>query len=297
MSALFAISPDTADRIGVALRGRRHGRGWLVSCPCPSHGSGRGDRNPSLSISDGDDGKLLMRCFAGCDFTEILDALRNRGLVDNGRRLERRDPPKIIPLKIVPPKIEPDPVALDIWQNSKPPHNSIVQEYLERRGILLMPPAIAHYRGDMIVAVHQPYASITAIQKTSINVDLTRGTRWTKGPLGNGAVRLGAAQEIMGIAEGTETALSAMHLTGMTVWASLGSERLHNVDLPPFVREVHIFADNDEKDQGLRAAHRAADIHCKLGRTVKIRRPPPQYKDYNDFIVADADAWAEDELS
>jgi len=96
----------------------------------------------------------------------------------------------------------------------------------------------------------------------------------------------------MGIAEGTETALSAMMLTGMTVWASLGGKRLHNVALPPFVREVHIFADNDQA--GREAAHRASDVHLAFGRTVTIRKPPPEFKDFNDFIVADADAWAKD---
>ena len=144
----------------------------------------------------------------------------------------------------------------------------------------------------MIAAVHQPYHGITAIQKTPINSDFSRGDRMTKGPLGAGAVRLGAAQEIMGIAEGMETALSAMMLTGLSVWASLGGKRLHNVELPAFVREVHIFADNDQP--GREAAYRASDAHRELGRTVKIRRPPPQFKDFNDFIVSDADAWAGD---
>ena len=38
-----------AQRIGIALKGRRNGNGWLVSCPCLNHGKGRGDRSPSLS--------------------------------------------------------------------------------------------------------------------------------------------------------------------------------------------------------------------------------------------------------
>ena len=35
-----------ADQIGIALKGRRNGSGWLVCCPCPNHGKGRGDRSP-----------------------------------------------------------------------------------------------------------------------------------------------------------------------------------------------------------------------------------------------------------
>jgi hypothetical protein len=71
-----------ADHIGATLKGRRNGNGWLVRCPCPNHGKGRGDRFPSLSVSDGDDGRLLLRCFAGCEFVDILDELKHRGLVE-----------------------------------------------------------------------------------------------------------------------------------------------------------------------------------------------------------------------
>jgi hypothetical protein len=228
---------------------------------------------------------LLLRCFAGCEFPDIIDALRHRGLL-NDNRVERRAAPRIIP------KIDADRLALELWDKSGPIEGTIVEVYLQRRGILLTPASLGYFRGAMIAAVHQPYGGITAIQKTPIKADFSRADRMTKGPLGNGAVRLGAAQEIMGLAEGTETALSAMMLTGMSVWASLGGKRLHNVELPPFVREVHIFADNDQP--GREAAYRASDVHRELGRTVKIRRPPPQFKDFNDFIVSNADAWAGD---
>jgi len=276
----------SAAQIGIALKGRRNGKGWLVSCPCPNHGNGRGDRNPSLSVTDGDDDRLLLRCFAGCEFEDVMGELRARGLTEMGRRERRYTSPRLVP------KVEPDRVALDIWEASEPIYGTIAEEYLQRRGILLTPPALAHHRGAMVAAVEQPYHGITAIQKTPVKSDFHRGDRMTKGPLGNGAVRLGAAQEIMGIAEGIETALSAMMLTGMSVWASLGGKRLHNVELPAFVRDVHIFADNDQP--GREAAYRASDVHRQLGRSVKIRRPPPQFKDFNDFIVADADAWAKD---
>jgi hypothetical protein len=48
---------------------------------------------------------------------------------------------------------------------------------------------------------------------------------------------------VLGLAEGIETALSAMQLTGVPVWASLGGARLHRVELPPEVKEVHVFLD------------------------------------------------------
>jgi len=179
-----------ADHIGVALKGRRNGKGWLVSCPCPNHGKGHGDRNPSLSVADGDDDRLLLRCFAGCEFCDILDELKHRGLL-NDNRVERRRRPA---LRIVP-KIEPDPIALEIWEASEPIYGTIAQEYLQRRGILLTPPCLGHYRGEMVAAVTQPSGIVTAIQRTPIKPAASRGDRITKGPLGTGAVRLGAARE------------------------------------------------------------------------------------------------------
>ena len=38
---------------------------------CPAHD----DRSPSLSIKDGDDGRVLIHCFAGCEPQSVLDAI------------------------------------------------------------------------------------------------------------------------------------------------------------------------------------------------------------------------------
>ena len=53
---------------------------WVCSCPVPGHGSGNGDRNPSLSITESD-GKVLFHCHAGCDQRDVFDAVRARDLL------------------------------------------------------------------------------------------------------------------------------------------------------------------------------------------------------------------------
>ena len=59
---------------------RRNGKGW--SARCPAHE----DRRPSLSVSDGDDGRALVRCHAGCTVDAICNAvgLRVAGLMTDG---------------------------------------------------------------------------------------------------------------------------------------------------------------------------------------------------------------------
>ena len=51
------------------LDAKRSGNGWKANCP--SHQ----DRVPSLSISEGSDGRVLLKCFAGCDVESICAAL------------------------------------------------------------------------------------------------------------------------------------------------------------------------------------------------------------------------------
>jgi hypothetical protein len=62
----MALVLEHADNI------RKAGDGWLVSCPLPGHGKGRGDQDPSVSVTEGDDGRVLVNCLAGCDTTEVV---------------------------------------------------------------------------------------------------------------------------------------------------------------------------------------------------------------------------------
>jgi len=59
-----------AESFAELVKARRAGRGrWMARCPAHEDGS------PSLSISEGRDGRVLLNCFAGCRLTSILQAL------------------------------------------------------------------------------------------------------------------------------------------------------------------------------------------------------------------------------
>lgn len=49
---------------------RRTAPGEWVAC-CPAHQ----DRNPSLTVKDCGDGRILAHCFAGCSFEEIVSSV------------------------------------------------------------------------------------------------------------------------------------------------------------------------------------------------------------------------------
>lgn len=72
-----------AEQIAQALGNAKRVNGqWVASCPVPSHGQGKGDRNPSLSISDADtDAMVLFKCHGGCDQDSVFRAVKDMGLL------------------------------------------------------------------------------------------------------------------------------------------------------------------------------------------------------------------------
>jgi putative DNA primase/helicase len=276
-----------AATVARALGGKRNGEGFLCHCPVPSHGKRQGDRNPSLSVRDGESA-LLVHCFGGCDRLDVVDALRRRGLLD-----ARVDAHSLRTMLIHPASHDPDPTALAIWRAPVSAGGSIVERYLLSRNIALhVPPSLRCgrvLRPDrrpalaMIAAVQAPIGKIVAIQATFLTRRGSKAAvavpRIAIGALGAGAVRFGKPEDVLGLAEGIETALSAQQLTGIPTWACLGASRMHRVAIPDHVRELHLFGDND--DSGRDAVQRAASENRE--RRILPRFPPDNYKDWNDF--------------
>jgi putative DNA primase/helicase len=258
-----------AERLG----GHRYRRGWMFRCPCHA------DRNPSCSVRD--DG--LVTCFAGCDRFAVEAALDRLGFPDDGRRAEPRDP--------TADRRRGTEEAQSIFEDAlcNPSSMEGVSYYLQSRGITWTPnPDVMRRWGHngYIVAVQQLDGEVTAVQ-----TKLLPGHRGiTRGWLGAGAVQLAppkvcdlsdAKVLTIGLAEGVETALSAMQLTNIPCWAVLGARRLPTVAVPAAVRRVVIFADND--DPGREQAKLAAAVHAGAGRLVR-RWWPNKVNDWNDLL-------------
>jgi hypothetical protein len=62
-------SDSKIEQIVEHFGGRRVSSGrWMAKCPAHQ------DRSPSLSIGTGRDGKVLIRCFAGCELSAVLQS-------------------------------------------------------------------------------------------------------------------------------------------------------------------------------------------------------------------------------
>lgn len=288
----------TAETIARALGGHRAGAGWTARCPAHD------DRTPSLSLTDTKDGKLLVRCHAGCDQKDVIAALRGRGLWGEGRSragewTHRRKPVEREPDGDEARRTER---ALAIWQSSRPSPETLVATYLGSRGLHLPPsdalrfhPGMKHPAGGfwpaMValvtkgldgapIAVHRTFLAHDGGGKAPVDPQ-----KMMLGPCRGGAVRLAEQGEVLMVGEGIETCLAAMQASGHPAWAALSTSGLRALDLPKDVRDVIVLADGD--DAGEAAARSCALRWKREGRRVRIARPP-QGMDFNDMLSSQA---------
>lgn len=88
------------------------------------------------------------------------------------------------------------------------------------------------------------------------------------------AVRLYPAKgEVLGIAEGIETALAVHAISRMPVWSAIAAPLLEQVKVPSFVKHVVVWADLDSSGRGEEAANKLADLLEPQGIRVEIMLP------------------------
>ena len=102
------------------------------------------------------------------------------------------------------------------------------------------------------------------------------------------AVQLFRHSDILGIAEGLETALSAHEMYKLPMWAALNASLLSGFIAPSGVKVLRIYADNDANGTGMAAAYKAGRANILSKRindvqTVEIYRPQ-QRGDFNDVL-------------
>ena len=290
----------TAESIAKALGGRKAGGSWMARCPAHD------DREPSLAISTGDQGKVLVRCHAGCDQGRVIAVLQVRGLwKDSDRRLGRFVRREMRRAVDGPPDrtdAKRSERALRLWEASSPALDTAVESYLHSRGLLLPPLATIRFhaglkhpsggirpamvalvtRGtdDAPLAIHRTFLARDGAGKAPV-----APARMMLGPCRSGAVRLGSPGGVLMVGEGIETCLAAMQATGRPAWAALSTSGLRALDLPHEAREVIVLADGD--DPGEAAAREAALRWKREGRSVHIARPP-RGSDFNDLLLGHA---------
>lgn len=281
---------DRARKIVDALGGTWSRKGGM--CCCPAHA----DRTPSLSITIGRRA-ILLHCFAGCTNEEVL-----RGLTKAGIKAATLFDGSGEPIAARPREDTPNRNALRLWREAAVLAGSDAGAYLAARGIAVTSPDLrfhaqmplgpkVHVRFlPALVAAVRNDEGVLALHRTFLEPGQPRLARFDQpkralGSLGTGAVRLaGPRGGRLGLAEGIETALSAMQLFDIPCWAALGNERFGLVTIPESVRVLHLFIDHDSG--GILAEQRAREAYAAEGRRIVTRCPDKQGFDWNDVLMA-----------
>lgn len=285
-----------AQRIALALKGQWYGRYGVARCPA------HGDRKPSLTLADGENGRLLAHCKTGCAFTDVLRALRGLGAI--GGEGER---PETSPAELEAHKARlrreaenRERQAVACWTETQPVHGTAAETYLRSRAIschlpetLRFHPACWHPSGKRLPAMVALVEGGDgfAVHRTYLRPDGSgqadeEPRKAMLGSVAGGAVRLGEARGPLVVAEGIETALSlscGLLPAPAQIWAALSTSGVSGLRLPHGrAGKLTIAADGDEP--GKTAARLLALRAASLGWTVSLL-PAPEGRDWNDILM------------
>jgi putative DNA primase/helicase len=285
----------TAGSLARRLDGQRQGHNWRLPCPL---GCGY-----TLSLCDGESGTLLAHCFGGCDYNDILSALVEYGLFDDG------DDPLCHGVSLSDRRSADDDLARSraarwIYDHLAPAVRTAAEVYLRHRHIsIAMPPVLRFgncphrlggtYPTTMVAPVTNIDGAQIGIHATYLRRDGTGKAdfghrdlqRETRGVTRGGAIRLALHnpdRELI-VGEGIESTLSAMEIFDLPGWSAVSAGGLKTLDLPSAVRRIVIAADNDIA--GRQTALTAYQRWSGEGREVRVKIPPNTGDDFNDVLM------------
>jgi putative DNA primase/helicase len=278
-------SDSTAAVIAVALAGSRVQRlgdgSYLVPCPVPGHGRGRGDRNPSLQIRDGDS-RLLVKCYASCDPRAVLDVLRRRGVLDESTRRAIARP---VPARRAE-QVSNDATEYEckqhrkaawLWNQRWPIAGSIAETYLQEARAYggpfpstlgFLPPSRTEHHPAMIGAFAIPDEPEPGVLGEPRDVDAVHLTLLKPDGSGKAEVQtpklvigrplgrpivLAPPNDLLGLAigEGIEDGLTAHQALGLGAWAAASAAFMPALAdaVPSYIEAITIFAHPDKAGQ------------------------------------------------
>ena len=278
-----------------ALGGDVHGNS--VAAPGPGHSLK--DRSMSVTPSAAAPDGFIVHSFAGNDFAECRDHVRGRlGLPTEYRRTSRPPPLRPRPSSSI---MQTQSHAGRMWREGVEPRGSVVERYLNSRGLDLdeglAGEVIRHHRGaNAMLAIFRDIVTDepTAISRTFLTPEGSKIERKFLGSVGGSAIKIDPEEEVLGglhIGEGLETCMTARQgvrigdevIPLRPTWA-LGSAGA--IAAFPVLAAMECLTLIREKDQ----ANAGASLKCAIrwqaaGREVRDVWPDAG-KDLNDELRA-----------
>lgn len=269
--------------------------------PCPLCG---GRDRFRFDDRDGRGSYFCSGCGAG-DGVKLAMAITGQTFKDTAQQIERLAG-VVQPTAAKPDRTDGDKLAAlrKVFKESKPiQRGDEACAYLAGRGLRLhdLPEAVRvhtglRYRdGDVVGTYAAMLATVTSPDGRAVSLHRTYLQEARKAPvatpkklmqglpLPGAAIRLTAVSEVLGIAEGIETALAASELFEVPVWSCVSAQGIESFEPPEGVRELIVFADNDPNFAGQKAAFAVAHRLKLKGFGVEVI-VPPEHGDWLDVL-------------
>lgn len=261
-------------------------------CACPMCG---GTNRFRFDDKDGRGTYICSGCGAG-DGVKLAMGITGLSFKDAARQIERLAG-VVQPTASKPERSDEDKLAAlrRVWSASKPiQRGDEAALYLAGRGLKLydlpenirVHPALRYQDGETVGTYAAMLATVTAPDGRAVSLHRTYLQEARKAPvtapkklmqglpLSGAAIRLTAVSQVLGIAEGVETALAASELFEIPVWSCISTAGIESFEPPAGVKEIVIFADNDENFAGQKSAFAAAHRLKLKGYEVEACIPP-----------------------
>ena len=141
-------------------------------------------------------------------------------------------------------------------------------------------------RHGVVINLHRTY-----LDGKGAKADLPKPKKLMSGAAKGGAVHFGGeVEDVLGLAEGIETAIAVHQKRSIPVWATLGCTNMHDfMGIPSGVKRLLVFADNDAKFAGQAAAYALAHrLATSTSMEVTVLVPPIVGTDWLDELIGRA---------
>lgn len=285
------------ERIVSELGGLVYDAGRRALIPGPGHGAA--DR--SVSLVEIDDGRILVHCFSPADdWRAVRDALRARGLLNGEADLSEQGVARPEPVVLQPDSEDKRARAERFWSESRALRFTPALAYLQRRRIGNVASAELRFhprmtsiddrlrRPALMAAIRDRHGALQGVQATLLTAygaakANVATPRRVIGKLIGGSVRLAPFTDMLIIAEGVESALSAADSLQAPAWAALTAYNLSQFDPPDEVRVLIAAPDNDAAGRNALAVLRE-----RVSHRIKIEHAPAPtgLNDWNAWAAA-----------
>jgi putative DNA primase/helicase len=242
-----------------------------------------------------------VHCHAGCAKPDVLEKLKQLGLL-NSENVHRARRPHTAPPQL-PERGERQRIvcAQAIWTEALDARGSIIEAYLEARGLALpldvqclryhprcprgadrLPAMIAQMRiavTDEFAGVHRTFLMPDGSGKADVEPQ-----RMALGAMAGAVIKISADEDVttgLGVCEGVEDAVAVLKAGWRPIWCCMSAGNLGRFPVLAGIEALTVFADADQP--GMDAAHRAAERWCKAGREARV--VAPKYaKDFGEAL-------------